>query len=105
MIQASRTFGKVDQQATEIVGCRRIDRQDVARGEERLVGIGLRRIGRGRCRHQDVRDVPVEPVTEIGDGVAERLQNRDAGIVDVVVRPLIASGLLRSNPMPSRRSS
>ena len=94
---------QVDQQAPEIVGRGRVDRQDLTGAEKRLVGIRLTAVGRGDFRGEDVLDVPARPVGQVGDGVAERLQDGDARIVGVVIGPKGAPHLLdEADPFPAQ---
>ena len=72
-------------------------------GEEGLVGIGLFGSPDGTSRCQNVLDVPVDAIGEIGDRVTQGFKKRDAGIVDVVVGPLRLP-ICSMKPMPSRRS-
>ena len=84
----------VDQQAPEVLGGGQVDGEDLPRRVEGLVRIRV--VGRcaGRRRGEDVLDREAGAVRQLGDRVGERLEDRDARVVGVVVGPLRAAGLL-----------
>ena len=79
----------VNQDAPEIIDRQGIDTQNLACSKE---GLKFFRLPRRIC--ENILDIPSSPITKIGDGVTERFEHRDAGVVTVVVRPPAACGLL-----------
>ena len=78
----------IDQQLPEIGHGPRINCQDISRGEKALA-IRIRR--RSWWDRQQIDRIEAGAIRQIGERVTERLEQRNAGIVDVEVRPEIAA--------------